>query len=69
MEGFYSGEGPLPPEHYHPRQDEHFEVLEGAVRVVINGEERRYRPVRRSTCRRAHRIRWQVPAEAACIGR
>ena len=42
MEGFYSGEGPLPPEHYHPRQDEHFEVLEGSVRVVINGEERRY---------------------------
>lgn len=42
MEGRYSGEGGLPPEHYHPRQDEHFTVLEGAVRAVINGEERRY---------------------------
>jgi quercetin dioxygenase-like cupin family protein len=42
MEGSYSGEGGLPPEHYHPRQDEHFEVLEGTVRAVVNGEERRY---------------------------
>jgi quercetin dioxygenase-like cupin family protein len=42
MEGSYSGEGGLPPEHYHPRQDEHFQVLEGAVRAVIRGEERRY---------------------------
>jgi quercetin dioxygenase-like cupin family protein len=42
MEGFYSGEGGLPPEHFHPRQDEHFEVLEGAVRAVVDGEERRY---------------------------
>jgi quercetin dioxygenase-like cupin family protein len=42
MEGSYSGEGQLPPEHFHPRQDERFEVLEGAVRAVIDGEERRY---------------------------
>ena len=42
MEGTYSGEGGLPPNHYHPRQDEHFEVLEGAVRAVLDGEERRY---------------------------
>jgi mannose-6-phosphate isomerase-like protein (cupin superfamily) len=42
MEGSYSGEGGLPPEHFHPRQDEHFEVLEGTVRAVVNGEERRY---------------------------
>jgi quercetin dioxygenase-like cupin family protein len=42
MEGSYSGEGGLPPEHYHPHQDEHFEVLEGAVRAVVDGEERRY---------------------------
>ena len=42
MEGFYSGEGGLPPEHYHPIQDEHFEVLEGAVRAVINGTEHRF---------------------------
>src|SRR5262245_6087765 len=42
MEAAYSGEGGLPPEHFHPRQDEHFEVIEGSVRAVINGEERRY---------------------------
>jgi mannose-6-phosphate isomerase-like protein (cupin superfamily) len=42
MEAFYSGEGGLPPTHFHPRQDEHFEVLEGAVRAVVDGEERRY---------------------------
>ena len=42
MEALYSGEGGLPPEHFHPHQDEHFEVLDGAVRAVIAGEERRY---------------------------
>ncbi|HEY2770915.1 MAG TPA: cupin domain-containing protein [Solirubrobacteraceae bacterium] len=42
MEGSYSGEGKLPPEHFHPKQDEHFEVREGAVRAVIDGHERRY---------------------------
>lgn len=42
MEGSYGGEGGLPPEHYHPRQDEHFEVLDGAVRAVIDGQEHRY---------------------------
>jgi quercetin dioxygenase-like cupin family protein len=42
MEASYSGEGGLPPEHYHPRQDEHFEVLEGAVQAVVDGEQRRY---------------------------
>jgi mannose-6-phosphate isomerase-like protein (cupin superfamily) len=42
MEGVYGGEGDLPPEHLHPHQDEHFEVLEGAVRAVVGGEERRY---------------------------
>jgi quercetin dioxygenase-like cupin family protein len=42
MEAFYSGEGGLPPEHFHPQQDEHFEVLEGAVKAVVDGEDRRY---------------------------
>jgi quercetin dioxygenase-like cupin family protein len=42
MEAIYSGQGSLPPEHLHPQQDEHFEVLEGAVRAVIEGEHRRY---------------------------
>lgn len=30
----------LPPAHRHPAQDEHFEVLAGALRVVLDGEER-----------------------------
>jgi quercetin dioxygenase-like cupin family protein len=42
MEASYSGQGSLPREHYHPSQDEHFEVVEGAVRVVIHGTEHRY---------------------------
>jgi quercetin dioxygenase-like cupin family protein len=42
MEAFYSGEGGLPPKHFHPGQEEHFEVLEGAVRAVVDGEDRRY---------------------------
>jgi quercetin dioxygenase-like cupin family protein len=43
MEAAYGGEGGLPPEHFHPRQDERFEVLEGALRTVIDGQERQYR--------------------------
>jgi len=42
MEATYSGQGALPPPHLHPKQDERFEVLEGAVRAVIGGSERRY---------------------------
>jgi mannose-6-phosphate isomerase-like protein (cupin superfamily) len=42
MEARYAGRGDLPPEHYHPRQHERFEVLEGAVRVIVDGDERRY---------------------------
>ena len=42
MEAGYSGESGMPPMHFHPNQDESFEVLEGAVRVVLDGEERRH---------------------------
>ena len=42
MEASYPGSGWLPPEHLHPRQHERFEVLEGSVRTIIAGEERRY---------------------------
>lgn len=41
MEATYSGAGALPPPHFHPAQDECFEVLEGAVQVVADGEPRR----------------------------
>ena len=36
----YGGTGQFPPRHYHPSQDEHFEVLEGTVRTIVDGEER-----------------------------
>jgi quercetin dioxygenase-like cupin family protein len=42
MEGFFGGRGDLPPDHFHPRQDEHFEVLEGRLRTIIAGQERIY---------------------------
>ncbi|TML04237.1 MAG: cupin domain-containing protein [Actinobacteria bacterium] len=40
MEATYGGTGQFPPRHYHPSQDEHFEVLEGTVRTIVDGEER-----------------------------
>ena len=42
MEASYSGEGGMPPEHLHPQQAEHFEVLEGSMRAIVDGEERVY---------------------------
>ena len=42
MEASYSGEAGMPPEHLHPSQDEHFEVLEGSMRAIVGGEERVY---------------------------
>jgi quercetin dioxygenase-like cupin family protein len=40
MEATYSGEAGMPPAHLHPMQDERFEVLEGTMRAVVDGEER-----------------------------
>lgn len=40
VEGRYGPGGKPPPAHYHPAQDEHFEVLEGALKVRVEGEER-----------------------------
>ena len=42
MEATYSGEAGMPPEHLHPKQAERFEVLEGSVRAIVDGEERVY---------------------------
>ncbi len=42
MEAAWGDSGILPPEHFHPNQAERFEVLEGAVRTIIDGVERRY---------------------------
>jgi mannose-6-phosphate isomerase-like protein (cupin superfamily) len=42
MEATYSGEAGMPPAHLHPNQAEHFEVLEGKIRAIVDGEERVY---------------------------
>jgi mannose-6-phosphate isomerase-like protein (cupin superfamily) len=42
MEAHYRGDAPLAQAHFHPSQDEHFEVLEGTIHAVIDGEERLY---------------------------
>jgi quercetin dioxygenase-like cupin family protein len=44
MEATFGGTGTLPPEHFHPHQVERFEVLEGAVRAIVDGTEARYGP-------------------------
>ena len=40
METWYRAGGVRAPAHYHPKQDERFEVLSGAVLCAIDGEER-----------------------------
>ena len=42
MEASYAGTGEFPPVHLHPNQAERFEVLEGALRTIVDGDERRY---------------------------
>jgi quercetin dioxygenase-like cupin family protein len=39
VEGSYGPNGKPPPAHYHPDQDEHFEVLEGSLRTKVDGKE------------------------------
>lgn len=70
MEANYAGDGVLPPPHLHPQQAEHFEVLEGAVRTIVEGSERIYRAgesfdvpaatVHQMTGAEPSRIRWEV---------
>lgn len=70
MDAQYEGAGLMPPEHLHPRQAEHFEVLEGEVRTIIDGVERTYRagaafdvPIatpHRMAAAGPTRMRWQV---------
>ena len=38
VEATYTPKGVAPPAHFHPRQEEHFEVLRGTVRVRFAGE-------------------------------
>lgn len=44
VEATYAPEGSAPPAHWHPGQDEHFEVVEGHIRTKIDGETRDYDP-------------------------
>jgi quercetin dioxygenase-like cupin family protein len=44
MEATYGGAAGMPPEHLHPSQVERFEVIEGAMKTIIGGVERRYEP-------------------------
>lgn len=44
VEATWTGGGSLPPAHYHPAQDEHFEILEGRLRVLMDGAERLLSP-------------------------
>jgi quercetin dioxygenase-like cupin family protein len=70
MEATYGGTGLLPPEHFHPRQVERFEVLEGSIRAIIDGTERRYGPgetfdvaagaPHQMTADEPSRVRWEV---------
>jgi mannose-6-phosphate isomerase-like protein (cupin superfamily) len=40
VKGSWGPGGKAPPVHYHPAQDEHFEVLEGTLTARVEGEER-----------------------------
>ena len=42
MEARYPGDGGMPPEHLHPHQAERFTVLDGSMRVILDGGERTY---------------------------
>jgi len=40
VEATYEPGGGPPPNHLHPAQDEHFEILEGSMQVITGGDER-----------------------------
>lgn len=44
VEGTWGPNGDPPPKHYHPDQDERFEVLEGTLRTRVDGVERDLAP-------------------------
>jgi quercetin dioxygenase-like cupin family protein len=70
MEAIYGGTGQYPPAHFHPSQSERFEVLEGTVRAIVDGEERTYGPgdtfevpagtVHQMAADPPARLRWEV---------
>ena len=44
VEALYDPAGSPPPAHLHPAQAEHFEVLEGSVTTVVDGNQRALEP-------------------------
>jgi quercetin dioxygenase-like cupin family protein len=44
VEASWGARGSAPPAHFHPDQDEHFEVLEGRLSVRVDREERTLEP-------------------------
>lgn len=70
MEASYSGSGLMPPEHLHPRQAERFEVLDGAIRAIVDGAEYGYEAgesfevpagtPHQMTAEVPSRVRWEV---------
>ena len=44
MESTYQAGGAPAPPHFHPSQEERFEVIEGGVRANVEGDERILRP-------------------------
>jgi|FLYL01.1.fsa_nt_gi quercetin dioxygenase-like cupin family protein len=72
VEVVYAPESRLPPPHYHPYQEERFQVLSGEIRAIVGKEERTYRAgegftVPRGLAHRMHnvsdeeaRVIWQV---------
>lgn len=40
MEAAYEPSGAKPPEHFHPSQSEHFEILQGTMHARVGGEDR-----------------------------
>lgn len=39
MEAAYDATGRMPPEHFHPSQEERFTILEGQIRAIVDGNE------------------------------
>jgi quercetin dioxygenase-like cupin family protein len=44
VEGIWSASGSAPPPHFHPDQDERFEVLEGELTALVDGSEQVLKP-------------------------
>jgi quercetin dioxygenase-like cupin family protein len=44
MEAIYRPSSPLPPAHFHPKQEEIFAVLSGSLRFVVDGREQMVSP-------------------------